>query len=252
MPAPLILVVAPIASHVAAGVAVVATALAAPLMYGIEVLIQAIRNPKIRPLTEAEKASLARQDALLQERSTAFIAIADNTLKSAAQAEEVNTVLNNEQRDAADLLLEATGEVKTATTALVMMNESSHEKNAAFTEVLTLQVPQLVTTAQSIGDNMTLLSQALVDKQHIIDRLQAQLSTLQAESAEKEATLETIRIQVSVLAGSQTKTIARLQSENTALMTSIQALTQELDQLTSVTIEDNYQKITTPTTTFFQ
>ncbi len=240
---PLILVVAPMAPLFAAGVAGLAALIAAPISIATELLIRAWREPSSQALSEEQRASLERQNALLEERRTAAVTIAGTTLQRAAQAAEERDALMDEQRDAASLLLESTKQIAHAATTLAAVDSRGHERNAFFNTAIAHQMTQLADTVQSVPTNMALLSRELEEKQHLIESLRLQLAALQAESAAREATLQQIVSQVAELAAlnqDQAAIIETLQNQKAVLLDNMKALTEELELLTSAPIDSEY------------
>lgn len=233
----LITVVAPIASWFAAGVAVLATALVTPTAIGIELLIRKLSEPsEDRPLSDEERASLERQNAILQERQRTVITIAENTLQSAARVNEERETLLEDQRDAASLLLDSTQEVTRAVTTLTTLSADTHERHTAFNTDMANQVTQLTESLQDVPASITLLYRELNEKQHMIDSLRIKIAAQQAKSAQREASLQQIANQVTELVQlneEQAAAIEILQRQKTVLLDNIKALTEAIALLTS-------------------
>lgn len=253
MPGPLILVLAPMAPWFSAGVAALAALLTTPVAIGIEVLLKKEEEPSNRPLSEEGRASLERQNALLQEQQTTAITICENTLQSAAQAAEERNALIKERHDAASLLLDATREVTLATTTLATAHAKGQERDTAFNAGMGHQVAQFANIAQAVTPSMDLLSRELEEKKLMIESLRSKLADLQAESAAREATLRQIVTQVTELTSmnqEQATTIETLQKQKATLLENMNVLTEELELLTNPPREQGYTK-TSGNPTFF-
>lgn len=236
MPVSLITIGVPIVLKSSASIFALSTTIATPIIIGAKYIIHQFSSSDEGILTADQKASLERQNAILQNRCDVVNALTTQTLGHAETAIETAIALEAEQNTAAAHLLEATKQVVHASDVLASVHETQQKQDSSLHAQLSQQTAVLTHVSEMVPEQINSFTQQLQDNLALLSAMRERMSFLQHETEKKTSLLQTVLLQLTSLAKTnqdQAKTIAELQQEKTSLLEHIKTLSDELALLTS-------------------
>lgn len=193
--------------------------------------------------------SMERQEEILHARQEAAHHIVLQIHECATKAAETRSALVEQQSNAATLLLEATKEVGRTATTLSSVISTRKEADESFATDIQHHATQITESVQGLPEKLVLLTAELKEKQDMLDSCLSQMNAIQAESATRAATLETILVQLTELISinqEQSQTITTLRAQRDALLTQTKMLTEELEFFISDAVTEQERGVVAP------
>jgi flagellar biosynthesis chaperone FliJ len=240
MPAPLALLLAAApASPPVSAIALILMALPYPFIKIDEFFTRLGESAEQDRLSKDAKASLARQQQLLNQRQSTAESLAHQARQSVSTTIDAIGCLNAEENRAAALVSDAASKVQNAATTLESVTSKHQAIPAEVHQELQADLVRheaLVEQIKKLTNQFDAVSKSLEEKQSIIDAQQVELTALKSLSMRREAKIQDIDGQIKILiqqTTEQSATIVLLQQQKTKLISRVEVMASEMQHLLS-------------------